>query len=77
MTEDRKFFQVYFLEKETFFITFFFLPPSPGFRSKEINKQANRCGQVCRDRFKSPALQSEQDLVKEMIYHDLNEVRAG
>lgn len=45
--------------------------------AKEINKQANRCGQVVRDRFKSPALQTEQDLVKEMIYHDLNEVRAG
>ncbi len=45
--------------------------------AKEINKQAARCGQVVRDRFKSPALQTEQDLVKEMIYHDLNEVRAG
>lgn len=45
--------------------------------AKEINKQAGRCGQVCRDRFKSPALQSEQDLARLMIYHDLNEVRAG
>ncbi|MBF0492160.1 MAG: transposase [Deltaproteobacteria bacterium] len=45
--------------------------------AKEINKQFTRCGQVVRDRFKSPALQTEQDLVKAMIYHDLNEVRAG
>ena len=45
--------------------------------AKEVNKQASRCGQVVRDRFKSPALQTEQDLVKEIIYHDLNEVRAG
>ena len=45
--------------------------------AKVINKQKNRCGQVVRDRFKSPALQTEKDLIHEMIYHDLNEVRAG
>jgi len=45
--------------------------------AKEINKQKGRCGQVIRDRFKSPCLQTETDLIREMIYHDLNEVRAG
>jgi len=45
--------------------------------AKEVNKRMGRCGQVVRDRFKSPCLQSERDLIQEMIYHDLNEVRAG
>jgi len=45
--------------------------------AKEINKQQKRCGQVIRDRFKSPLLQNEDELCKEMTYHDLNEVRCG
>jgi len=45
--------------------------------AKGVNKRKGRCGQVVRDRFKSPCLQREQDLIQEMIYHDLNEVRAG
>jgi putative transposase len=45
--------------------------------AKAINQRMRRFGQVIRDRFKSPRLETEQDLVREMIYHDLNEVRAG
>lgn len=45
--------------------------------AKEINKRKKRCGQVIRDRFKSPQLQNEDELCQEMIYHDLNEVRCG
>jgi len=45
--------------------------------AKEVNKRSRRCGQVVRDRFKSPHLETERDLIQEMIYHDLNEVRAG
>lgn len=45
--------------------------------AKEINKRRKRCGQVVRDRFKSPRLQDERALIHQMIYHDLNEVRAG
>lgn len=45
--------------------------------AREINKRNKRCGQVIRDRFKSPLLQDEGALCREMIYHDLNEVRCG
>jgi putative transposase len=45
--------------------------------AKEVNKRMKRYGQVVRDRFKSPCLQTEKDLLQEMIYHDLNEVRAS
>ncbi len=45
--------------------------------AKTINQKMKRCGQVVRDRFKSPQLQDEKSLIHEMIYHDLNEVRAG
>ena len=45
--------------------------------AKEINKRRKRCGQVVRERFKSPRIQDEGALIQEMIYHDLNEVRAG
>jgi putative transposase len=48
-----------------------------GMFAKEVNKRLKRCGQVIRDRFKSPQLQNEKALIQEMIYHDLNEVRAG
>jgi hypothetical protein len=48
-----------------------------GMFAKEVNKRLKRCGQVIRDRFKSPQLQNEMALIQEMIYHDLNEVRAG
>lgn len=45
--------------------------------AKEINKRSKRCGQVIRDRFKSPLIQNEDALCRQMIYHDLNEVRCG
>jgi len=45
--------------------------------AKAINQRMGRFGQVIRDRFKSPCLETEKDLIQEMIYHDLNEVRAG
>ncbi len=45
--------------------------------AKKVNQRLNRCGQVIRDRFRSPCLQNETALIREMIYHDLNEVRAG
>jgi len=45
--------------------------------AREINRRNNRCGQVIRDRFKSPLMQDEEGLRQEMIYHDLNEVRCG
>ena len=45
--------------------------------AKEINKQADRCGQVIRDRFKSPQVETEAALMRLMVYQDLNEVRAG
>jgi putative transposase len=45
--------------------------------AKEINKKNSRSGQVIKDRFKSPLIQNETELCKEMIYHDLNEVRCG
>jgi len=45
--------------------------------AKEINKRNNRSGQVIKDRFKSPLIQNEDALCRQMIYHDLNEVRCG
>lgn len=42
-----------------------------------VNKKLKRCGQVVRDRFRSPQIQDEAKLIQTMIYHDLNEVRAG
>lgn len=45
--------------------------------AKEINKRNSRSGQVIKDRFKSPLIQNEDALCRQMIYHDLNEVRCG
>lgn len=45
--------------------------------AKEINKRNKRSGQVIQDRFKSPLIQNEDALCRQMIYHDLNEVRCG
>lgn len=45
--------------------------------AKEINKRNGRSGQVIKDRFKSPLIQDEEALCRQMIYHDLNEVRCG
>jgi putative transposase len=45
--------------------------------AKEINKSNSRSGQVIKDRFKSPLIQNEDALCRQMIYHDLNEVRCG
>jgi len=45
--------------------------------AREINRRNKRCGQVIRDRFKSPLIQDENALAQLMFYHDLNEVRCG
>ena len=44
--------------------------------SKRINKKLGRCGQVIMDRFKSPVIQTDQDLLNVMRYIDLNPCRA-
>lgn len=44
--------------------------------AKKYNKQMKRRGQVVMDRFKSPRIQTEVDLLKVMIYIDLNPKRA-
>lgn len=40
--------------------------------ARKINKMKKRRGQVVMDRFKSPVIQSDQDLLNVMIYGDLN-----
>ncbi len=45
--------------------------------AREYNKQMNRRGQVVMGRFKSPQIQTEADLLKVMLYIDLNPKRAG
>lgn len=42
-----------------------------------INKRRKRRGQVILDRFKSPVIETSQDLLRVMRYCDLNPVRAG
>ena len=44
--------------------------------AKYINKIKKRRGQVVMDRFKSPVIQSDDELIHVMIYGDLNQVRA-
>ena len=44
--------------------------------AKAINKQLKRRGQVVMDRFKSPCIQSDRDLLAVMTYQDLNSYRA-
>ncbi len=41
------------------------------------NKKVKRQGQVVMDRFKSPRIETEADLLKVMLYIDLNPKRAG
>lgn len=41
------------------------------------NQRMNRRGQVVMDRFKSPRIQTDADLLKVMLYIDLNPKRAG
>jgi putative transposase len=43
---------------------------------KKINKRLGRCGQVIMDRFKSPVIQTDEDLLNVMRYIDLNPCRA-
>jgi len=45
--------------------------------AREVNRRLKRCGQVVRDRFRSPQIQNEGQLLHAMVYHDLNEVRCG
>ena len=45
--------------------------------AKWVNKLKNRQGQVIMDRFKSPVIQTGEQLLKVMIYGDMNAVRAG
>jgi len=44
--------------------------------AKGYNKQVQRRGQVVMDRFKSPRIQTDRDLIKVMQYIDLNPKRA-
>jgi len=44
--------------------------------ARGYNKQVSRRGQVVMDRFKSPMIQTDQDLLKVMLYIDLNPKRA-
>ena len=44
--------------------------------AKAYNKEMKRRGQVIMDRFKSPRIQSDRDLIKVMQYIDLNPKRA-
>jgi putative transposase len=43
---------------------------------KRINKRLGRCGQVIMDRFKSPVIQTDEDLLNVMRYIDLNPCRS-
>ena len=45
--------------------------------ARAYNKKFKRRGQVVMDRFKSPKIQSDADLLKVMHYIDLNPKRAG
>lgn len=45
--------------------------------AKKINKSYKRRGQVVMDRFKSPVIQTDRDLLSVMSYIDLNPQRAG
>lgn len=44
--------------------------------AKTYNKNMGRRGQVVMDRFKSPRIQTDGDLIKVMLYNDLNPKRA-
>lgn len=44
--------------------------------AREVNKRMNRRGQVVMDRFQSPRIKSDQELLRAMAYIDLNQVRA-
>jgi putative transposase len=44
--------------------------------ARKYNKMHGRCGQLVMDRFKSPVIETDQDLLRVMIYIDLNSVRA-
>lgn len=44
--------------------------------AKKINKRLKRRGQVVMDRFQSPVIQTDEDLLAVMHYHDLNSYRS-
>lgn len=45
--------------------------------ARRYNREVSRRGQVVMDRFKSPQIQTDADLLKVMLYVDLNPKRAG
>jgi len=45
--------------------------------AKAFNKRNKRRGQVVMDRFKSPVIETDTDLINVMLYIDMNPVRAG
>ncbi len=63
------------LESRELFSDFFKLVNSRF--AREVNKRMKRRGQVVMDRFQSPRIQSDQELLRVMAYIDLNQVRAG
>src|SRR3990167_2539295 len=44
--------------------------------AKKVNQRLERCGQVVMDRFKSPVIQSDDALLRVMVYQDVNSYRA-
>lgn len=44
--------------------------------ARYYNKRMRRCGQLVMDRFKSPVIETQSDLLKVMYYIDLNPSRA-
>lgn len=45
--------------------------------AKEVNRQLKQRGQVVMDRFKSPLIQTDRDLLQVILYIDFNPKRAG
>ncbi len=62
------------MKELTLFSDFFRVVHS--FFARHYNKEMGRRGQVVMDRFKSPCIQTDRDLLKVMLYIDLNPKRA-
>ena len=45
--------------------------------ARQLNKKMGRRGQVVMDRFKSPIIETDNNLIKVMLYIDMNPVRAN
>lgn len=63
------------LTRLAFFSDFFRVVNS--FFARAYNREMKRRGQVVMDRFKSPHIQTDRDLLRVMLYIDLNPKRAG